>query len=242
MVKQTAADNQASYRAQSRLQLTLARALAEKYGVDASASRDRSAGVSVTRLARPDFWIARMATSAREPVVWRLTALELRDSARVLRAAIAAQDDGVRHLAMLPVAGELGGGNPNAGRWRVYMLLAGLALENLAKSVIVAGQPELVTEEALGQDWPGHGHDLRGLFRRAGLKLSWEELRLVLGLQHYVEWMGRYPVPKRFRRGAPRTYYGVGFRWPDGFSPQREPLVFEALFDRVANLQTGASS
>jgi hypothetical protein len=113
------------------------------------------------------------------------------------------------------------------------LFLAGLALENLAKSVIVAREPALVAEDRLHPTWPGTGHRLRSLFRQAHIGLTWEEARLVLGLQSYVEWGGRYPIPKRFRDGAPRTYYGVGLRWPDGFSPQREPVVFEQLFERV---------
>lgn len=232
-----------TYDDQSALTRALGRAIAEKYGVGPRPRMSRPYGAAPSAHHSPvsEFWTAQTAKTARDPEAWRSTVMDIHTAALALRAAITAKDDGVRHLAVTPIARRRADRvHPNPALWRIYLLLAGLALENLAKSVIVGQHPELVTREGLSRDWPGTGHRLRELFRRAGINLSWEETRLVLGLQRYVEWGGRYPVPKQFRGGVPRTYYGVAFRWPDAFSPQREPAVYEALFDRVAKHQRNA--
>jgi len=132
------------------------------------------------RMARArTFLDERLADTARLDFAWLMTARRLRQSARVIKAAIEADER--RH--------ELSGSSasgvslrddpfPNLGLWPTYFLLAGLALENLAKGLIAHKHPELITDEGFSRDWPRH-HKLVELFVLAGARLTWKEKRLL---------------------------------------------------------------
>jgi hypothetical protein len=65
------------------------------------------------------------------------------------------------------------------------MLLYGLSIENLAKGLIV---------KATGK-WM-EGHDEKKLLKEASVILSSQEEDFVIRLTAFVEWAGRYPIPK----------------------------------------------
>lgn len=204
-----------------------------------AAKRDPDPPVAALPLAAKsppsEFWIDRTASAAGDSASWLLTARKLRQAARVIYAAIKADEADLQgHRSGLWSFALNSNPWPNIALYSVYFLLAGLSTENLAKGLIVQASPAMIQHDRLAPEWPGRGHDLVALFRRAGLALSWEEVRLLLGLRAYVEWGGRYPVPKRFRSAVPRHRVDKGLLWPDAFSATREPLVFEHLFARVA--------
>jgi len=89
---------------------------------------------------------------------------------------------------------------PPAPVWPMYMMLAGLALENLLKGIQIARDPRLVLPSpskrtALLASTLTRHLDLN-LVRDAGVRLSPEEADLVERLSVFVVWGGRYPVPK----------------------------------------------
>jgi hypothetical protein len=71
-----------------------------------------------------------------------------------------------------------------------YMLLAGLALENLAKGILVGRNPRVVTRETFTLK----GHNLHQLAQQAMPTLSKPELNILYRLSEFVKWAGRYPI------------------------------------------------
>lgn len=101
-------------------------------------------------------------------------------------------------------------------------MLAGLALENLAKGVVVGDEPSRVGVDRL-RDWGAQGHDLVWLFEKAHVVLTDAETELVLQLNSMVEWSGRYPVPMRWK-----DYEGTGAMKQTDFE------TFDGLFSRIS--------
>jgi hypothetical protein len=71
-----------------------------------------------------------------------------------------------------------------------YMLLSGLAFENLTKGIIVGRNPGVVTPEKFKLK----DHNLRKLAKQVTPTLSKNELDLLDRLTAFVEWAGRYPI------------------------------------------------
>ncbi len=78
--------------------------------------------------------------------------------------------------------------------FRVYMLVAGLAIENMIKAIIVKNDPSLIERDKL--DGKLDSHDLPGLFREAKVRMSPDEESYLKLLSGHVVWAGRYPVSK----------------------------------------------
>jgi hypothetical protein len=75
----------------------------------------------------------------------------------------------------------------------VFFLLAGLAIENLAKGLLVQRGGVKTISTKLAGDLKTHG--IRSLLKRLKISLSPEEEKLVNRLEHAIIWAGRYPVP-----------------------------------------------
>ncbi len=73
----------------------------------------------------------------------------------------------------------------------VYVFLCGLAIENLAKGVLVARDPKHFTNGAKLT------HELLPYIDQCGLALSDKQRALLKQVEMAVLWKGRYPVPKR---------------------------------------------
>jgi hypothetical protein len=80
----------------------------------------------------------------------------------------------------------------------VYLMLAGLALEALAKGVLVADGRLTVyaTSEKLDFKWGMPEHLTPEMLTSAGIELTDEEREMVIRLAMFVRWAGRYPAPK----------------------------------------------
>ena len=78
------------------------------------------------------------------------------------------------------------------GLSRVALMLLGLAVENVAKTLLVRSNPDAVVDEAQFQL---KSHDLCALLRRADIDVSSEESHHLTIIRDYLEWFGRYPVP-----------------------------------------------
>jgi len=77
----------------------------------------------------------------------------------------------------------------------LYMMLYGLAFENLLKGLLVFKNPEKYKDNIKWENMKG-GHDLIKLFNNIDFKLSDEEIHIMKSLTDAVMWAGRYPVPK----------------------------------------------
>jgi hypothetical protein len=78
-----------------------------------------------------------------------------------------------------------------------FMLLSGMAIENLLKSVLILRDPSIATNTAiLKNKWPGRkdGHGLEQMAEDVALSLSAKERQLLKRLEIFVRWGGRYPV------------------------------------------------
>jgi hypothetical protein len=132
--------------------------------------------------------------TAELPLTWRLMAESLLRAARALVPLIeadwrASQDPDQEEFEH-PVA-------------EVYMLLAGLAIENLAKAMLVEGSPTPVTKKGVLVRRL-LSHDLVKLFDQTGLTFTADEIDLAERLQVFVQWAGRYPLPVRVDDQLPR--------------------------------------
>jgi len=75
----------------------------------------------------------------------------------------------------------------------VHMLLAGHAIESLAKARIVAGHPSRRNADHLAADLKSH--NLLDLLARAGITLTEDESYLIERPEVFVTRGGRYPIP-----------------------------------------------
>jgi len=91
----------------------------------------------------------------------------------------------------------------------VALMLYGLAIENLAKAVIVAGGSPLDKKGRISFNV----HKLAELVSKAKIRVTHKDKIFLQKLTEFVEWAGRYPVPLSFQKMQP-------FRWSDGsFAP-----------------------
>jgi hypothetical protein len=170
------------------------------------------------------YWLEQGEATARNPGGWLYTADALKRSADIL---LAASDEDRRKLVDLfskgdgpSLADELAevAGAPFLAP--VYLQLAGLAIENLAKGIAVARDPTVVAVDERGRlvTW---GHISVRLFEDLGISLNDAEAAQVERLSVFVEWVGRYPVPRFARQlSGSRTF-------------DRDQAAIEALFDRL---------
>jgi hypothetical protein len=73
----------------------------------------------------------------------------------------------------------------------VAVMLYGLTIENLLKAGLAAKGLAISSKGNFGQK----SHNLQSLSADFGLALLPEEAELLERLQHFVEWVGRYPIP-----------------------------------------------
>ena len=171
------------------------------------------------------FWIDAGAGAARNPGGWGYLAEVLKRSAD---ATLAVRNEDIARLRAVrvssahagtlePIPAMVGG---------VYMMLAGLALENLLKGIRIARAPDLVQPESKKPeallDGRLTGHLKKEMFDAAGISLDPEEEGLVSRLERFIRWAGRYPVDKY----ALRMAGGASISGDD-------PQLFETLYSRV---------
>jgi hypothetical protein len=132
-----------------------------------------------------------------DPSIWAMNAQLLMRAARI----ICAQHEG--SFSEGKITPRPGGGGIVNDPWtvidfelfRVYYLLAGLALELQFKAILVARNPTIALK---GVNWGcgRGGHDLKGLAQLAGIEIS-SYSSLIKHLTEAVIWRGKYPVDTR---------------------------------------------
>jgi hypothetical protein len=186
------------------------------------------------------FWIESASAAAGNPAAWLASAESLWRAASAVRREWEEdmrrlREAGFRREAAGP-AGWLAFLNDTQLRpmvGQVFMLLAGLAVENLLKGLAVARKPELVQPRSNNPrrlfDWAGSGHVSRRLAQEAGVDLTDAEARVVDRLEVFTRWGGRYPVPLDALEIAPREGETSA---PASWSSDDFPIL-ESLYERL---------
>jgi hypothetical protein len=155
------------------------------------------------------------------PDGWLEYAEELRDNAELIWSH---EDESLR-VGVSTDAAHCAAGDPYriSGVSRTYLLLAGFALENLVKGLLVSGDPSLINTGALSRDLKSHNigfvaskvHDL---------VLTEGEQEFCTLVTSVIPYWGRYPIPLAKNHIMPQ----VGMTEAKGG-------IFLGLFDRLAH-------
>ena len=87
---------------------------------------------------------------------------------------------------------------------RAYILLAGFALENVIKGLLVAQNPAHINQGRLSSDL--RSHDLLGLASKVeGLSFSKKEQRVCQIVKDAIPYWGRYPIPLEYNGVLPEV-------------------------------------
>jgi hypothetical protein len=161
---------------------------------------------------------------AETPAIWALSARHLKHSADLIFDAYEidlqqmARDVSPLELNNLEVASAA-------------TLLFGLAIENLLKAIIISKEPKTVEDGKL-RNWHGNGHELILLAEKANIMLDEQQKDLLQRLVAFVEWAGRYPVPKKASKLSMKQ---LNIKQPFLPSPLQpfERELFEQLFESL---------
>jgi len=111
-----------------------------------------------------------------------------------------------------------------------YMLVAGLALENLTKGILIGRNPSIVSSVNLDLkslvNTKG-GHDLSKLAQQAATDLSPIEIDLVERLAVFVVWAGKYPIHIRANETNHPTFKTT------------DPELIDKLFEKFVAILNG---
>jgi hypothetical protein len=117
---------------------------------------------------------------------------------------------------------------------RSFMLLTGLAFENLIKGIFIAQDPSLVDRKKLDtQLWSSvrKGHGISTLAKKV-TSLSSAELNLLTRLEEYLVWGGRYPIPRNsfdyFKSLNPEARLTIDM--------SRDPTLISGIFNRLSDI------
>jgi hypothetical protein len=160
--------------------------------------------------------------ASREPLAWRMASDSLRRAARTLLPVIE-NDEKV-------LCNQQSEDNIEPPLSPVYMLLVGLAIENLVKGICVANAPNIIENDRLGRGM--RTHSILDLLARAHVTVSQEDSELIERLEVFVNWAGRYPIPAKLGDSLPRTNSTGGFG-PLNYFSSRDPELLEYLMDRL---------
>lgn len=111
----------------------------------------------------------------------------------------------------------------NMDIWPVGLMIAGYALESLAKGLRVANNPTLVTDGKLTEGLATHG--LEKHLRKASIRLETEEQELIQRLDMFIWWAGCYPIAKDAEKYAPQGRHPM--------ISTSDPRIFGQLFARL---------
>jgi hypothetical protein len=162
---------------------------------------------------------------AKSPKAWRRTSIGLKRSADIIwekwfeifqrldggQTAKATPQEADDLISLLPT----------------YLLLYGLAIENVSKELLVAKDASVV-ESVIKWKVKGGGHDLRELYTATGLLIVTDEQELLDALTEAVLWAGRYPVPKNHEN---KTEFGISL------GPLFKKPKIDSLVDNFSKLK-----
>ena len=165
---------------------------------------------------------------AETPAIWALSARRLKRSGDLLFSLYIedleamARGVSVLELENLELVGPA-------------TLLLGLATENILKSIAIQKNPQ-PTKDGKLRDWP-QGHDLIRLAELSGIELVEKQRDLLRRIGAFVEWAGRYPIPKKATKIAIKQANVNPPYWPLPMQPH-ERQGFDALFSDLYSMVT----
>ena len=183
---------------------------------------------------------------SRQPLAWIQRAVALRRSSDVLferyvRAVHVHQElfpvdesSGLPTPVNRPMTDEELVAFGERGLGPVACMLLGLAIENLAKALLVHRQPELVSGEGIGESVGNHG--IRSLLSTLKLDVDAHTEQALGYLSDLVLWAGKYPVPKNpLKAVEPAPDGRVVYRPVGALPPIRDASlpVYRALADAL---------
>jgi hypothetical protein len=135
-------------------------------------------------MSQADFKAVAYAEAAATPHFWLMSAEDLRRAAEVVWFPFE---------EALPRPGRpYRGESFPVGYGAVFLMLAGLAIENLAKGLKVQkNPPEIKQGKAVGVT----GHGILAPLKSAGISVTDNDREFIRRLEMFVSWAGRYPVP-----------------------------------------------
>ena len=116
-----------------------------------------------------------------------------------------------------------------------YLMLCGMALENLLKGILVSRNPGSIEPTRINRGlWRGgeHPHDLLHLCKLAEMETNEVETDMLLRMSEAVHWNGRYPIPIRSGQ-LERTTTLHGRKRSLRTFTDRDPSLFEALYEKL---------
>ncbi len=155
------------------------------------------------------------------PAQWLQYTEELRDNAELIWSH---EDESLR-VGVVTNAERCAVGGPFrvSGVSRTYLLLAGFALENVLKGLLVLEDPRHINTGALSRKLTSH--NIKGLASKVrNLTLSADEHQFCALVTAVIPYWGRYPIPLDKNRIMPEV----------GMTETRRHL-FLALFGRLAH-------
>jgi hypothetical protein len=154
----------------------------------------------ITKVKRPEIDSA----SATKPQAWRAVGNRLLDSAKLVWPPLAEALHTYRatdpHQRTARQLAEL---SKQMNHFGGFFVLAGYAVENHLKARIVeraiAAGADIESGEGVFKLFPHKEHELSLLakWKWADIALTKSERRLLERLSFYVQWAGRYPIPKK---------------------------------------------
>lgn len=173
---------------------------------------------------RRQFWQRQFQLKANEPGSWVLEARRLKRAADLVFEKVATD---LEKMARGSSPTEL----ENLECTKAASLLYGLSLENLLKGLIIRNEGSRISSWTLRR-WPGRGHNLVSLSKRAGVALDANSCDLLSRLSAYVEWAGRYPIPTAADR-MPLRQRNVSPEWFPLPLQAGERKSLDALYESI---------
>ena len=111
-----------------------------------------------------------------------------------------------------------------------YMFLAGFAIENLVKDLLVARSAGIKSSGRLPKSIIGH--NLMRLFDDVGIVLNADEKRSVDELSEAVLWKGRYRTPRHKDQLSRQSFLAYAIV---GHHPKQVTALFQRVADQSVN-------
>jgi hypothetical protein len=177
----------------------------------------------IDKRSNKDFWDKQQRLLAENPRSWKLEAESLKRAADILWET---WEQDWRYEETLKVGDEC---QPPVAS--IAMMLFGLCIENLVKSILVSKNRMLDEKGRLKEKT----HDLLKLFKKAEVNLDNDENYLVERLEQFIIWAGRYPIPLEAENKRPRTLPSGGFA-PLNILYGNDKKIIDRLIDKLQSL------
>jgi hypothetical protein len=123
--------------------------------------------------------------------------------------------------------------------WKLHppeLMLRGMAIECILKALWVK-QGHKLANDGKYKGVPGAGaHDLVQLASVLNLSLSDKEKDILMRLSHFIEYGGRYPVPKEADKSQLTRTPSGGRASPTTWSTPSDQILFDAMVNRLDQL------